>query len=443
MVKKKWIVFVAGRFLKAKKRRGGVNPSFFSIIGLTVGVLTLISVLAVMNGFQLGFIEDILEIGSYHVRIIPGEDEAIAPLVEDLSGLEGVGAAVPFVDIQTMVESSFSSMNGCNIRGADRRRMVSDPGWLSQVEVKEEVSFTGEGGGLENPEEGTVWIGNVLASSIGVSAGDQVSFLSMAGDSFSGLRPKKVELSVSLVLSTGYYEYDSAFVFASLDDIETISDGKERTLIGIKLQDRWRDRQFIEKLESFIESGAIEEVISWRSFNKAFFGALRMEKLAMILILGVIFLVVGVNIKHSLERSVWEKRRAIGLLRSIGATPKDIRKVFLIDGLLIGLLGGGTGLLLGLGIANNINELFSLVEGVINGSMALLNLIISPFAGPGHANFAIFSSSYFYMQEVPSRVMFHEAYLIFLFALFSSIAAAWAASRRVDDFDPAEILRYE
>lgn len=443
MVKKEWILFVAARFLKAKRKSGKVSPAFFSIIGLTVGVLTLVSVLGVMNGFQLGFIEDILEIGSYHIRITPAEGVDAGLLAERLSAMEGVGAAVPFVDVQTMVESPFSSVNGCNIRAADRARMVADPGWKRQVEVRDSVAFFTSPGGLEDPEKGTVWIGNVLAAMIGVSSGDRVSFYSMAGDSFSGLRPKKVELSVSVVLSTGYYEYDSAFVFADLDDIGAIAGGDERTLIGIKLKDRWKDRQFLQNLEMVLPAGQISSAISWRSFNKAFFGALRMEKLAMVIILGVIFLVVGVNIKHSLERTVWEKRKAIGLLRSLGASPRDIRAVFLLDGLMIGLSGGGTGLLLGLGIAHNINALFSLVEMVVNGFMAFLNTLLVPLVGTAGTPFAIFSSSYFYMQEVPSRVMFVEAYAIFLFALLSSVWAAWSASKRVDDFDPAEILRYE
>ncbi len=438
--RKRWILYIAGRFLKAKRRNGNVTPSLFSILGLATGVLTLISVLSVMNGFQLGFIEDILEIGSYHVRVYPPRDSDVASILGNIRTADKVRSAVPFIDVQTMLEGPFSGTRGCNVRGIDPLVPLLDSSWAEQMDLGEALTDAGNSGGIE---PGTVWLGSVLANNLGLIPGDKVSFLSMAGNSFSGLRPAKSEFTVALIFSSGYYEYDSAMAFIRLDEIEEISSGKEDLHIGIKLNNRWKDRSFIQMAEEsdLLPEGA--EIVSWRSYNRSFFGALRMEKLAMMMIIGIVFLVVGVNIKHSLERSVWEKREAIGLLRSVGARPVDIRSIFLIDGALIGTIGGGCGIALGLLVAENINALFSGVERVVNGIMNSFAYLLRPFFTLDEEAFSLFSSTYFYLQEVPSRVMYREVLMVFLFSLVASLLAAWGASKAISDFDPAEILRYE
>jgi lipoprotein-releasing system permease protein len=440
LYKKQWILYVAGRFLKAKRRKGGVTPSLFSILGLAVGVLTLISVLSVMNGFQLGFIEDILEIGSYHIRVYPPSGSDGASIIRDIRKAERVRSAVPFIDVQTMLEGPFSGTRGCNVRGIDPAVPLLDDTWAEQMQLDDALSNNED---REAIAPGTVWLGSVLAENLGLIPGDKVSFLSMAGNSFSGLRPAKSEFTVGLIFSSGYYEYDSAMAFIRLDEIGEISSGKEKLHIGIKLNNRWRDRQFIQMAEQNNLLPEDAEIVSWRSYNRSFFGALRMEKLAMMMIIGIVFLVVGVNIKHSLERSVWEKREAIGLLRSVGARPVDIRSIFLIDGALIGTIGGGCGIALGLLIAGNINALFRAAEDLVNGIMHIAAFLLRPFFSLDEAAFSLFSSTYFYLQEVPSRVMYREVLMVFLFSLAASLLAAWGASKAISDFDPAEILRYE
>jgi lipoprotein-releasing system permease protein len=437
---KKWILFVAFRFLRSRRKERKIRPSFFSILGLAVGVMTLLSVLAVMNGFQLGFIEDILEIGSYHIRIYQQEDEDQTALLTLLRGMPEVEAAVPFLDVQTMIEGPFSGMVGCNIRALPEDTPAIDPGWARQMDLDDAFVTDGE---RDLIKPGSVWIGSVLAQNLGITTGDSVSFLSMAGDSFRGLEPTKVEYTVSLIFSSGYYEYDSALAFVAHDSISAIASGKEKINIGVKLKNRWRDRQFIEELS---ETGKLlpgTEVVSWRQYNRSFFGALRMEKLAMMLVIGIVFIVVGANMKHSLERTVWEKKEEIGLLRSVGAHPRDIRLIFLLDGALIGSIGGGIGTALGLLIAENINGIFSLTEKIVNAVIAFTERLLMPFFQVRGETFSLFSSTYFYLQEIPSRVMYHEVLIVFLFALAASLLSAWVSSGRVADFDPAEIMRYE
>jgi lipoprotein-releasing system permease protein len=176
------------------------------------------------------------------------------------------------------------------------------------------------------------------------------------------------------------------------------------------------------------------KVKTWRDFNRAFFGALRTEKLFMFVLVGIIFIVVGLNIYQAQRRIVLERREEIGLLRAVGAGDRAVRLVFVWDGLVIGLIGAGSGTALGLLISFNIAAVFSILETIVNGVLYLL------YRGGG---FAVFSPAVFYIKELRARIIPHEVLLIFLFGLFSALAAAWFASGRVSRIRPAEVLRYE
>lgn len=182
------------------------------------------------------------------------------------------------------------------------------------------------------------------------------------------------------------------------------------------------------------------ELETWREYNRAFFGALRMEKLAMMVLIGLIFIVVAVNIKHSLERSVLEKREEIGALRALGGSVRSVRMVFVFEGLFIGFTGAVIGSVTGLIITENINRVFTLAERGVNLLIRIVERLVSPFVGGYGGEFSIFSPAYFYIQEVPTRVPFGELLFIFLFAVGSAVCAAHYASKRVAELSPVEIL---
>ena len=172
------------------------------------------------------------------------------------------------------------------------------------------------------------------------------------------------------------------------------------------------------------ETGAANgEVVSWREFNRSFFGALRMEKLTMSLLIGVMFLVVAGNIFHSLRRGVQEKRTAVAVLRALGGGRREIQLVFVLEGGIIGFAGTFWGITLGLLTVTHINSLFRLLDHISS------RLAITPAT--------------FYLSEVPVRVLPHELFLIAFCALTAAVFSAWAASRDVAAMKPSEILRYE
>jgi lipoprotein-releasing system permease protein len=220
--------------------------------------------------------------------------------------------------------------------------------------------------------------------------------------------------------------------------------------LGLKLSNRFLDKLSLELVkrklgQSTGQTDGYEGVklSSWRDYNRSFFGALRTEKLFMFILVGLIFIVVGLNIFQAQRRSVLQRREEIGLLRAIGGTEKEVRFVFVCDGAIIGFTGAAIGLVLGLLISANIQDFFTLVENIVNSVRGAFNTLAG-FFGLGRAGrFAVFSPSIFYIKEIPSRILPFEVIIIFLFGFLSALAAAWFAARKIIKIQPAEVLRYE
>ncbi len=425
-----WPLFVARRYVRSTKSRSRITPARLSIGGIAVGVTALVTVIGVMNGFQLSFIENILSIHSFHLRIYGSPDSRS---LEELRALPEVKSALPFKESQSLIQGGFGDYRSCVVRGVPSSIAEIDPDLLEKLNmVKGEMDLRGSGG---------IVIGSELARRLGLGLGDRVRIVAMSGSSFARLRPSNVEFQVRGLFQSGYYEFDSSFGFIHIDEIESIASKGTEEVVGLKLENRYRDAEVAEKVSKILPKDM--EVESWREYNQAFFGALRVEKLAMMLLIGLIFIVVAVNIKNSLERSVMEKRDEIAVLRAIGASGRMIRIVFISEGVVIGFLGAALGSIGGLLITEHINTIFALAERLVNGVLLAGEYLLAPIAGNYAGRFSIFSPAYFYIQEVPTRVLFPEFLTIFLFAVVSSTLAAYAASKRTSEIYIAEILRNE
>ncbi|GHV27252.1 hypothetical protein AGMMS4952_08620 [Spirochaetia bacterium] len=446
-----WIGFVAIRYFRGRKNSKSPAP-VLAILGIATGVLALTVILAVMNGFQLGFIESIVEISSYHLRIesFPGGERGEA-LREALEEQGGITSTVPFREIQGILRGRQRGHHGAVIRGLPPDALERDPGMAGRL--------TFEKGSFNLKEKSSILLGAELARRLDADIGDWISVVSVSASmedmlgggeekagNGSGRDPNTESSSrflVTGIFRSGFYEYDLGWAFINIDRGEDPGD----LFLGIKLKNRWQDRAGIEQVRHILEKAGEPEpkIFSWRDYNRAFFGALRTEKLFMFILVGLIFIVVGLNIFQAQRRTVLERREEIGLLRAVGATDTAVRLIFVWDGFIIGLLGAGAGMLLGLLIACNIAPFFSILEGIVNFFIHILNIIASPFMGADTAGegFAIFSPTVFYIKEIPSRLIPHEVLLIFLFGFFSALLAAWFASGRVSRTRPAEVLRYE
>jgi lipoprotein-releasing system permease protein len=427
-----WISFVASRYVAKGQRR---SPStILAILGIAIGVMALIVIIAVMNGFQLGFIESILEISSYHIRVedAPLDEAERIALETQLAGVGGVIAVSPFREFHSILRGRLPGQQTAVIRGVAVDALERDAGLRNKLEMEQ--------GAFNLKDKRSIVLGVELGRRLGLRVGDQVTLLSVAG-----LFPEDAEaadstFTVSGMFRSGFYDYDLSWGFVNLDAAKEL--GGVAISLGIKLKNRWQDSRALSLMSALPATEGLT-LSSWRSYNRAFFSALRTEKLLMFVLVGLIFIVVGINIFQAQRRTVLERREEIGLFRALGARENSVRLIFIWDGLIIGLTGAGFGLILGLLIATNIAPLFTELETVVNWFISIINAAAGLLGGKSMKNFAIFSPTVFYLKEITSRLIFSEVFLIFLFGFLSAPVAAWAASSKAAQTKPADVLRYE
>jgi lipoprotein-releasing system permease protein len=427
-----WIAFVASRYVR--RSRGNSPSPVFAVLGIATGVLALTVIIAVMNGFQLGFIESILEISSYHVRVSDIPPGRAGFLAEEFKKIPGVTAVVPFCEFQALIRGGRSGQRGIQIRALPPGVLEKDAGMASRLEF--------QAGSFNIAGEGSILLGSELARSLAIRLGDAITIFSIS-DIFGGEGLGAHTFTVTGIFRTGYYEYDTALGFVNLETGLRLSGGG--VIMGLKLRNRWQDSAAMTALAALISRPPVSlegsRLSSWRDYNRAFFGALRTEKLFMFILVGLIFIVVGLNIFQAQRRAVLERREEIGLLRAVGAGDLSVRLIFVWDGFLTGLCGAAAGMVPGLFIAGNIAAFFGIVEGVVNWCQGAFNYLSGSFSGSG--NFAVFSPTVFYIKEIPSRIIPREVFLIFMFGFLSALLAAWFASGRASRTKPAEVLRDE
>jgi lipoprotein-releasing system permease protein len=450
-LKNQWVLFVASRYIF----KGRSNSPILAVLGIAFGVLALIVIIAVMNGFQLGFIESIIEISSYHLRLESVPPAQIERAREVIMTVPGVKAAVPFREFQALAKGRRSGQQAVVARGVPENVLETDKLMGAKLEF--------EDGSFDISRRDSVLLGTELARRLGVDAGDYVTLFSITGIMSAQDEGGLDEFEITGIFRTGFYEYDCSWAFINIenDTFFANDNGDDSVTIGVKITNRFQDRLVLERVKkklsqetsfletSFLETSFLEtsfrdvKFSSWRDYNRSFFGALRTEKLFMFILVGLIFIVVGLNIFQSQRRAVLQRREEIGLLRAVGGLEKAVRFVFVCDGAIIGLTGAGLGLVSGLVIASHIPQFFSLIEGVVNLFIGLLNMLAIFFGAEQADNFAVFSPAIFYIKEIPSRLIPAEVILIFMFGFLSALAAAWFASRKAVKIQPAEVLRYE
>ncbi|MBN1686989.1 MAG: ABC transporter permease [Spirochaetales bacterium] len=425
-----WVLFTASKFLKNRRATRGFATAFLSSGGIAVGVAALVVVLAVMNGFQLGFIEDILGISSYHIRIST-PDFLSARTMKAVEETRGVRSIVRIEETQTLIHGELSGLQSCRVRGVPLDISVRDAGFIKQLNIV--------AGSIDPSISDGIVLGRELASSIAAGPGSTVSLLTLSGQAGS-FAPETIDFTVTGIFDCGYYQYDRSMAVVPLAAVERLGGGGYQYLYGVKLDNRNALDRGLNQIEELL-AGLPHETVTWRNYNKSFFGALRTEKLVMILLLSLIFLVTGFNTYHSLKRAIFEKREQIAVLRALGARPRDVRRVFILNGGIIGAAGAAAGIVVGLLLAANINNVFGFIETVLNGILGWVSRTLSSTAASPQV--AFFSPVYFYLTEVPIRILYLEVAGIFSFGVYSSLAAAHFASKRISEIEPARVLRYE
>ncbi len=415
--------FISNRFSKVDSRGRTAVTSALSSLGICFGVMALIVVISVMNGFQMEFIDAIMEISSYHVRV-SGVDDAEA-FERWCAENPMVVSATPFYEAQGLMVATNGREDAALVRAVDPDVMDIDKGFERELHI---VS-----GDFDLDEPDQIVLGNDLARSIGAKVGGLVNIYALSGSTDVSLISQDREFLVTGIFYAKYADINSAYSFVSLEAGEKQFGSGAKKIYGIKLKDSNKDSLAISKIaEAF--PGVKSE--SWRSYNRTFFGALRIEKNILMMLVFLIFVVVAINIYNAMRRMVYERREDIAVLSALGGTRSQIQSVFVMKGFTTGLKGAIPGLILGLGITVNMEKVFIFLSKAQYWIQYFFMMIVSP----GNVDMVQENPMFSVYANIPARMVLSEVAAIFLFGILSSVVAAGIASRQILHLTVAEVL---
>ncbi len=404
---------IAVHYLKPKNNSFISLLSSISILGIAIGVMALIVVISVMSGFDHALEKKIIGIESQIIVLnYSGSVKHYKHVMKEISAVKGVKSVSPFIYTDIMISSADTS-TGSVLRGIDTKTEEKVTN-LRKYLVKGSLS------GLNSKKYNGIVLGKVLAQNLGVSVGDRVLIMSPEGQITPfGIMPKTEKFVVCGIINSGMYNYDSTFSFISVKNAQIFLGLTSNMVTGIEVRlNKIRLANLYAKKIGYAlnkKPSSSFYALSWEKLNKNLFSAIKLEKLTMFIILSLIVLVAAFNIISTLIMVVMEKRKDIAVLKSIGASSRDIMVIFMMQGMIIGFIGTSLGL----------------ASGFFVGYLEKTYRIIS------------LPSSVYYITTLPVRMTPGEFVVIGLSALFLSFVATLYPSYKASKIDPAEGVRYE
>ena len=404
-------LIIGFRYLRAKRKQTVISiVTSISIAGVTLGVMALIIVLAVMTGFEMDLRDKILGTNS-HIIVQEYNGQGIQDyqlLIDNINTVQGVVSSSPFIYGQIMLTSGRSS-SGLVLRGIDfqHERAVTD---LSKNIIEGDLQLLNVADTLPG-----IAVGKELARSLGIFVDDVITAITpLERITPMGITPKFLRFKVVAIFNSGMYEYDMNLAYISLKAAQRLFNMKKSvTGIEVKIADIFEAKTISKQIQQTL--GFPYWTRDWMQMNKNLFSALKLEKLAMFIILVLIILVASFNIISTLVMMVMEKNKDIGILKSMGATSKSILAIFIFEGLVIGVVGTFLGCVGGLAVCWAADT-FHLIK---------------------------LAGDIYYISYLPFKTQFLDIFIICFSSLFITLLAttypAWQASR----LDPVICLRYE
>ncbi len=397
---------------KASRRNGFISfISAVSMLGIALGVAALIIVLSVMNGFQKEVRDRMLGVVS-HIEVLAPYGDALTNLAQTLSVVRAhpqvVGAA-PFIGAQALVARG-EDMKGAVVRGVDPALEPT----VTDLHIPALSQLV--------PGEFGVVLGSELARSLGVRTGDKVTLVAPSGQvTPAGVVPRLKQMTVVGTLDSGHFEFDASLALVHVDDAARIFKLEGPTGLRLKLRDLHQAPRVAEQLSLTLENRFY--VRDWTRQNRNWFAAVQLEKRMMFIILTLIVAVAAFNLVSTLVMSVTDKRADIAILRTLGATPRSILIIFVVQGAAVGVMGTLAGLGLGLAVALNIDVLVPALEHLLGASFLPQDIYL--------------------ISRMPSDPQSADIVPIALISLALSWVATLYPSWQASRVNPAEALRYE
>ena len=405
---------VAFRYLRARRQEGFVSViAIFSLLGIALGVATLIIVMSVMNGFRADLLGRILglngHLGVYAQTGSLGDFDAEAAKVTQVPGVTGV---TPLIEGQVMATSEIGAAGALvrGIRPGDLRRRPLVADHIVQ-------------GSLADFEDDGVAVGARLARRLGIAVGSAITIISPQGTATAfGTMPRIKTYNVIALFDVGMYEYDNSFIFVPLEAAQLffrLPNAVTSLEVFVADPDRvHEDRRLIAGV-----LGGHVRIVDWQQANSSLFNAVEIERNVMFLILTLIIVVAAFNIISSMIMMVKDKGRDIAILRTMGASRGAILRIFVLSGASIGVVGTVAGLLLGVVFTRNLEAIRQALQKVIGTDL--------------------FAAEIYFFTRIPARLDSGEVAAVVLMALALSFLATLYPSWRAARLDPVEALRYE
>ena len=410
---------IGWRYTRAGKvgRRNGFISfiSSVSMLGIALGVAALIIVLSVMNGFQKEVRDRMLSVIS-HVEVFERDGNALpdwqATAAQARKQPQVIGAA-PFIASQALIARG-DDMRGVLVRGISPNDEATVTDLAAQLKDTTLARLV--------PGAWGIVLGGELARSLGVKEGDKVTIAAAGGQvTPAGVVPRLKQLTVVGSFDAGHYEYDSGLALIHIDDAAKLFRVDGPTGVQLRLKDLNRARAVATDLAMGLGQGVT--VRDWTRTNRNWFSAVQLEKRLMFIILTLIVAVAAFNLVSTLVMTVTDKQADIAILRTLGASPRSIMSIFMVQGAASGIIGTLAGVLLGLGIAFNIDVIVPAIERALSVSFL--------------------PSSVYLISRMPSQPQADDivpiAVISVLLSFVATLYPSWHASR----VQPAEALRYE
>ena len=410
-------LFIGLRYTRAKRRNHFISfISLISLLGITLGMTALITVMSVMNGFQKEVRTRILGVAS-HVQVsgIDGTLTNWPQVAHETTNHPQVESAAPYVGAQGMVSV------GQVVRGVMVRGIL--PTLEDKVADLDRMMVNGKLDELVPGEFGIV-VGTAQARTLGVSRGDKIVLISPQGQvTPAGILPRLKQFTVTGIFEAGHFEYDSSLVLIHIVDAQKLYRMENDQVSGVrlKLRDLFLAPQVVRELVPLISQDT--HITDWTRQHANYFRAIQIEKRMLSLILALIIAVAAFNIVSTLVMAVTDKQPDIAILRTLGASPRSIMKIFIVQGTLIGVFGTLLGVIGGVLLAYNVSDVIALVERLF--SVQFL------------------SREVYYISEIPSDPQMADIVTVATVSFLLTLLATIYPSYRASKVNPAEALRYE
>jgi lipoprotein-releasing system permease protein len=405
---------VAFRYLRARRQEGFVSViAIFSLLGIALGVATLIIVMSVMNGFREDLLSRILGVnGHLGVYAESGSLHDFDAMAQKVRAVPGVREVTPLVDGEVMATSDQGAA-GAVVRG------------LRPADLRAEKLIAGHivAGSLKDFADDGIAVGDRLARTLGVKVGSRVTLISPEGTATAfGTMPRIKTYHIVALFSIGFYQYDNSFMFAPLKAAQLffkMPDAVTNLEVFVADPDR------VDALAAAIGAalGGHVRLIDWQQANSSLFNVVEIERNVMFLILSLIIIVAAFNIISSMIMMVKDKGRDIAILRTMGASRGMILRIFMLAGASIGVVGTLAGLLLGIVITRNLEAIRQFLQGILHVQL--------------------FSAEFYFFTRIPAHIDEGEVVAVVGMALALSFLATLYPSWRAARLDPVEALRYE